>query len=110
MLLTAYDKPPEIPIKAENPNAVYVVGDASGSGFGLCVRIQGGRIVDTEFGRWTEDVTNEKSSNFCEGANIVIRLERMVECGKVRRGTKGVHLHQQQSGGSNIFQRLGEVS
>ena len=50
--------------------------------------VQGGRIGDTEFGRWTEDVTNEKLSNFREGANLVIRFKRMVECEKVRRGTE----------------------
>ena len=88
MVLTDYDEPPEIPIRAKNPDAIYIVGDASGSGFGSCVWVQGGRIVDTEFGRWTEDVTNDKSSNFREGANLVIRLKRMVECGKVSRGTE----------------------
>lgn len=47
----------------------------------------GGRI-DAEFGRWTEDVTNNKLSNFQEGANLVIRLKRMVECGRIQKGTE----------------------
>ena len=34
MELTAYKDPPEIPIQASNPDAIYIVGDASGSGFG----------------------------------------------------------------------------
>lgn len=41
MKLTAYEDPSEIAIRATNPDAIYIVGDASRSGFGSCVWKQG---------------------------------------------------------------------
>lgn len=44
--------------------------------------------MDTEFGRWMEDVTNEKLSNIREVANLVIRLKMIVECGRIQKRTE----------------------
>ena len=41
--LTAKDGPPDIPVRATNPAAIYLVGDASGRGFGICSWIQGAK-------------------------------------------------------------------
>ena len=78
MRLTAYEVPPDIPIRASHDRALYIVGDASGEGFGSCVWRQGDEVIDTEFGRWTGAVTEEKSSNFREAANLVIRFRRLI--------------------------------
>ena len=37
MKLTTYDEPPDIPIRASHDQALYIVGDALGEGFGSCV-------------------------------------------------------------------------
>ena len=88
MTLTAYDAPPDIPIRASHDRALYIVGDASGEGFGSCVWRQGDEVIDTEFGRWTATVTEEKSSNFREAANLVVRLRRLIDANSIPRGTE----------------------
>ena len=72
MELTACDEPPDIPIRAAKDEALYIVGDASGTGFRSCSWFQGSKVIDAEFGRWTKDVTKHKSSNFREAANLVV--------------------------------------
>ena len=44
--LTAMDSPPNIPVRASNDKAIYIVGDASGSGFGSVQWIQDSEVVD----------------------------------------------------------------
>ena len=53
--LTAMDSPPNIPVRASNDKAIYIVGDASGSGFGSVRWIQDGEVVDAQFGNWKWD-------------------------------------------------------
>lgn len=36
MRLTCYEKPPNVPIRPSNSDAVYIVADTSGAGFGSC--------------------------------------------------------------------------
>ena len=50
MNLTASKDPPDVPVRASRDKAIYIVGDSSGSGFGSCFWVQGGKVVDTEFG------------------------------------------------------------
>ena len=88
MKLTCYETPPEIPIHASNPNSVYIVGDASGSGFGTCLVIQGNDVTYTEFRKWTKEATKQKSSNFCKSSNLVIRLKNLLQDGKIERGSE----------------------
>jgi len=49
MKLTSMEKPPEVPIRAANDVAVYCIGDASGTGFGSIVWVQGGKRIRAEF-------------------------------------------------------------
>ena len=51
MELIAFKKPTDIPIWASNLQAVYIMGDVSGVGFGFCFWMQGGTIIDTKYGR-----------------------------------------------------------
>ena len=88
MRLTACDTPPDIPNRASNDTPVYIVGDASGAGFGSCVWVQGDSVIDAEFGRWTFDVNYDKSSNFRKSANLVILMKRLVVLGRLPAGTE----------------------
>ena len=36
LVLTCYKDPPEIPVRSKSKNATYIVGNALGTGFGLC--------------------------------------------------------------------------
>ena len=56
MRLTAAAAPPDVSIRATNAKAVYVVGDASGAGFGSAMWSQGSERVDVEFGKWLPTV------------------------------------------------------
>ena len=78
MRLTCNEKPPNVPICASNPKAVYIIGDALVAGFGSFCGIQGQEIIFAEFGRWSRGVTEKKLSNFWEGSNLVIRLKYLL--------------------------------
>ena len=78
MKLTTYDEPPDIPIRASHDQALYIVGDALGEGFGSCVQRQGDAVIDAEFGWQTTAVTEEKSQNFRKATNLVICLRRLI--------------------------------
>jgi hypothetical protein len=62
----------------EGCKVVYGFGDASGSGFGSSLEIDG--EISYRHGQWNED-HQEKSSNFRELANIVYALEQAHEQG-----------------------------
>ena len=70
MRLTTAAALPDVPIRATNAKAVYVVGDASGASFGSAMWSQGSEKVDVEFGKWLPSVTEQRSSNFRESANL----------------------------------------
>ena len=91
MTLTAYDKPPELLLRAENSDPVFIVGDSSGLGFGSVCWIQGHSQIHAECGRWKREVTDESSSNFREGCNLVIRLKRLTIEGKIKKGFRNFH-------------------
>ena len=86
--LTAFESPPNIPIRASHDKALYIVGDHSGSGFGSSRWIQNGKAVDAQFGRWTFDVSENESSNFRESANLVNSLKSHLKNGKIPPGTE----------------------
>jgi len=88
MELTRMKEPPFIPMRATNPNAVFMVGDASGTGFGVSDYIQGENKIHAEYGDWTREVTENMSSNFRETANLVRHLERRIASGAVERGSE----------------------
>ena len=88
MELTALDEPPKVPVRATNKEACYIVGDASGTGFGSSLFHSTGTEVHAEYGTWTPKVTRETSSNFRETANLVHRLKSSLESGKIERGSE----------------------
>ena len=47
--LTAMESPPDIPIRASHDKALYIVGESSGSGFGLSWWVQDGIAIDAKF-------------------------------------------------------------
>ena len=94
MELTAHDSPPRVPARATNKEACYIVGDASGSGFGSSAyRATAGKDsteedVIAEYGTWTEPVTRNLSSNFRETANLVNKLRTSLQTGEIERGSE----------------------
>ena len=88
MELTALDEPPMNPVRATNKEACYIVGDASGSGFGSSLFLSTGKQVYAEYGTWTSKVTTESSSNFRETANLVNRLRTSLKSGEIQRGSE----------------------
>ena len=87
MDLTAFDEAPLVNVRANCTAAAYLVGDASGSGFGDCLWVEGEDGLDVAFGSWDGNLTSQ-SSNFREGYNLVLRLEELLKSGRVRRGTE----------------------
>jgi hypothetical protein len=86
--LTQHTHPPDVPIRSQHKRPMYLVGDASGAGFGSSSWQEGTDEVHADFGNWTEDVTKGESSNFCEAGNLVIRLKRMVAAGELAKGAE----------------------
>ena len=81
MKLTSFEDSPDFPVRASREKAIYIVGDALDSGFGLTFWVQRRKVVDTEFGQWSFDVTKNESSNFRESANFSIKLKRLIREG-----------------------------
>ena len=75
MEMTIHKEPPRVPVRPTNSKATYVVGDASGCGFGSSSWKSGETNVEAVYGSWTSEVTNQSSSNFRETANLVMRLK-----------------------------------
>ena len=74
-------------VRATSTAAAYLVGDASGSGFGDCLWVQGEEGMNIAFGSWDNEVS-ERSSNFREGYNLVLRLESLLHEGAMARGSE----------------------
>jgi hypothetical protein len=70
--LTQHAHPPDVPIRSKHKRPMYLVGDASGAGFGSSSWQEGTDEVHADFRNWTEDVTKGESSNFREAGNLVI--------------------------------------
>ena len=85
MELTSKESPPDIPVRATNPAAVYLVGDPSGQGFGTCSWIQGEKEMRVDFGTWTLLMTAESSSNYKEATNLVFHLKGSLRQGKLNK-------------------------
>ena len=80
--LTATKEPPIVRLRArEVLQALYLPGDASGAGFRSAVI--GTKGIMYKLGIWKEDLVN-KSSNFREAANLVIKNEALVKEGNIQ--------------------------
>ena len=84
MELTSYLNPPEVPVRPTEKQATFLVGDASGTGFGSSTWVQGEEVVKADHGNWSLYVTLNASSNFREAANLVIQLKAMVSNGVLK--------------------------
>jgi hypothetical protein len=87
MDLTGFDEAPAVHVRPSSTAAAYLVGDASGSGFGDCLWVNGEEGLDIAFGSWDGKLSSQ-SSNFREGYNLVLRLEELLKSGKVKEGTE----------------------
>jgi hypothetical protein len=76
-----------VPIRPTNTVAVFMVGDASGSGFGTSSWSQNAEELTAQFGAWDVETSNE-SSNFREAYNLVLRVEQMVARGELMEGSE----------------------
>jgi hypothetical protein len=85
---TSAEKPPKVPVRPTGAAVcLYMFGDASGTGFGVSLWVAGEGTVYTAHGAWTEDTSN-KSSNFRELYNLVLKIEELVKDGTIKRGSE----------------------
>jgi hypothetical protein len=87
MHMTDAALPPAVPVRPTNTAAVFMVGDASGSGFGTSTWTQNAEELTAQFGAWDLE-TSRESSNFREAYNLVLRVEQMVEKGELQEGSE----------------------
>lgn len=88
MDFTSVTEPPQIPARPTCCRAIYLVGDASGSGFGTSVWEDNDRGVNIGFGAWTSAISKDRSSNFREAYNLVLQIEDMSHSGSLINGTE----------------------
>ena len=88
MRLTSHEDPPMLPVRPTNSEACYVVGDASGAGFGSSSYKAKSKEVKAEYGTWKSTVTHDRSSNFREAANLVGRIKRMMKKQQIQKGAE----------------------
>ena len=87
MQFTSADSPPLIPARPAQSLAMFVVGDASGTGFGGSTWKSGDRGIKATVGAWDPKVMRE-SSNFKEAYNLVLLLEHQINAGEVVAGSE----------------------
>jgi hypothetical protein len=81
LLLTSGDIPPKVNARPTHQvDVVYLIGDASGKGFGTAV--WAGGSLYWESGHFTTSY-QEESSNFREASNLIIRLEDLEREGRL---------------------------
>ena len=106
MAITAFEKAPQIHVRARCTTAAYLVGEASGSGFVDCLWLEGEEGLDVVFGSWDGNLSSQ-SSNFWEGYNLVLRLEDLLKSGKVKQTwDRTLDLHRQSGFGKRVQQGL----
>ena len=88
MLLTSATEAPRIPVRPASSKASYVVGDASGVGFGSTSWKSSDKKLKATVGLWNSNTSQESSSNFREAANLVLKLKSMLESEELSRGSE----------------------
>ena len=88
MDFTRGDTGPLVPVRSKKTVSIYMVGDASGTGFGGSIWRPGARSIDATFGAWETSVSETESSNFREALNLVMMIERQVASGELERGSE----------------------
>ena len=66
-----------IPVRPTNLEPTFLVGDASGMGFGASKWTQDDSFVRTTHGNWAARITFDASSNYRESANLALEICRM---------------------------------
>jgi hypothetical protein len=85
---TESEIPPKVPVRPTGAAvAMYLFGDASGTGFGVSLWVAGEGTVYTSHGSWSEDTSNQ-SSNYRELYNLVLKIEELVKNGTIPPGTE----------------------
>ena len=80
--LTKHERPILRRVRCSKVGQVlYGFGDASGAGFGATIQI--GQEIKYEYGQWTNQVTEEESSNWRELSNLVSMLQRLADDSKL---------------------------
>ena len=79
--------PPKIPIRPTGYATFYIVGDASGTGFGTTTWDDKSGKVRIQFGGW-DDAFQLNSSNLREAYNHVLGLEDQIKSGVIKSGTE----------------------
>ena len=80
--LTKYDRPILRRVRCSRVGQVlYGFGDASGAGFGATIQI--GQDIKFEYGQWSNQITEEESSNWRELSNLVAMVQTLAEEAKL---------------------------
>jgi hypothetical protein len=87
MSMTDLEEPPSVPVRPTQTAAAFMVGDASGSGFGTSTWGQDDDELVTQLGAWGNE-TSEELSNFREVYNLVLRIEQMVRREELAPGSE----------------------
>ena len=87
MKFTASVDPPRVPARPSHSLAMFIVGDASGTGFGGSTWKAGEAGITASFGAWDKRLMRE-SSNFKEAYNLVLLLEHQLSQGEIERGSE----------------------
>lgn len=87
MRLCVSDEAPRLSVRPKQSVVVYLSGDASGSGFGVMLYIPGRKAVRYSHGLWSDD-TSERSSNYRESANLIMKLKDYLDKGYIPYGSE----------------------
>jgi len=60
--LTRHKEPPKVPVRPSTHAATFLVGDASGAGYGTTMWSQDGQEFEAAFGGWTTDMSGASSN------------------------------------------------
>ena len=82
MDFTSRKVPPQIPVRLTRAVSIYMVGDASGTGFGGSTWEAGAVAIGATFGGWDNRV------NFREALNLVLMVEAQTKSGELIPGTE----------------------
>ena len=87
MKFTASATPPRVAARPSQSLAMFIVWDASGTGFGGSTWKAGEANITASFGAWDKRLMRE-SSNFKEAYNLVLLLEHQISQGQIESGSE----------------------
>mmetsp|Transcript_13380 Transcript_13380/g.19133 ORF Transcript_13380/g.19133 Transcript_13380/m.19133 type:complete len:439 (-) Transcript_13380:1232-2548(-) len=81
-------EPPKVRVRPTCTLVSYLVGDASGTGFGSSPWVEDVGLLEILQGRWVETVVDNRSSNFRELHNFVVSMKFYLREGKIKQGSE----------------------